>query len=352
MRDLTNKLDELTGGVALSVILLGIALSILLIKVVAQVFLVPPEPTFVVIEIAVSWAIFAIVVLSLNLEYGFTGIINFGHLAFFLVGGYTFAIISGNPATAVGLNQHWLLGVIAALVLSGVAGGLLAVITVRLRGDFLAIVTLAALEIMLNVVNNFNDITGGRAGLGNLPTLETIVGNYGARLVFTLFLFGGIAVFIYGVIAHITSAPYGRVLRGIRSDELVTRVLGKNTIAYKFQVFVIGSAIAGLGGVLVVLNNGSITPDFFSLNETIIVWTGLFIGGVGNNRGVVGGMGIILLIELGTRYLNETVSDSVINAIFPAFSFGAVRMVIIGLLLVLIIRYRPAGIWGSKEETW
>lgn len=352
MRELRQRYDELIGGVALSVFLLLVSVAILLGKVVTQTLLVPSESTFVIIEIAVSWAILSLLALGLNLEYGFTGIINFGHLAFFLVGGYTFAIISGNPATAIGLNQHWLLGVVGALALSGLVGGLIAAITIRLRGDFLAIVTLATLEIMLNIVNNFNDITGGRAGLGNLPSLEMVIGDYGARLVFTLFLFAGIAVFIYAIISHVTSAPYGRVLRGIRSDELVTRVLGKNTIAYKFQVFIIGSVIAGLGGILVVLNNGSITPDFFSLNETIIVWTGLFIGGAGSNRGVVGGMGIILFIELGTRYLNQTVSESLLNAVFPAFSFGAVRMVIIGFLLILIVRYRPAGIWGNKEETW
>jgi branched-chain amino acid transport system permease protein len=352
MTPLLNKMDDLTAGVGLSIVLLLIAGALFAAKVFGDILFVPPSSSFVVFEIAISWAIYALLVLGLNLEYGFTGIINFGHLAFFLVGGYTFALISGDPATAVGLNLHWILGVAVALGAAAFFGAIIAAITIRLRGDFLAIVTLAALEILLNVVNNFDGITGGRAGMGNLPSLEPIIPNYGSLLVFTLFLFAGLAIFVYAVVNHISTSPYGRVLRGIKSDELVTRVLGKNTIIYKLQVFVIGSVIAGLAGILVVFNNGSITPDFFSLNETIIVWTGLFIGGAGSNRGVMGGMGVILFLELGTRYLNEVVTGPFLNSVFPSFTFGAVRMIIIGFLLVVIVRYRPAGIWGESEETW
>ena len=312
--------------------------------IIANFTLPVPASFLIVFEIAVLWAIYSLLVLGLNLEFGFTGLINFGHLVFYLIGGYTFAMISGQPSTGVGLGYHWLIGIVLAITVAGAFGALIGVITLRLRGDFLAIVTLAALEVMLDLVNSFSEITGGSSGLFNLPSLEPLVTDVPTNLVMTFLLFMGIVLLSYKLVEHLTNAPYGRVLRAIRSDEIVARTLGKNTVKYKLQVFVIGSMIAGLAGVLIIASNGSVSPDYFSLDETIIVWIGMFIGGIANNKGVIGGVAIILMIQLGTRYLNETISS------LPFFSFGPFRMMLIGFILVFIIRYRPGGLWGKMEE--
>jgi branched-chain amino acid transport system permease protein len=312
--------------------------------IVANYTLPVPSDFLIVFEIAILWTIYSLLVLGLNIEFGFAGLINFGHLVFYLVGGYTFALISGQPSTGVGLGYHWLIGIVLAVTVAGAFGALIGAITLRLRGDFLAIVTLAALEVMLDLVNSFSDITGGSSGLYNLPSLDSLVTDVATNMVMTFLLFTGIVLLTYKLVEHLTSAPYGRVLRAIRSDEIVARTLGKNTVKYKLQTFIIGSMIAGLAGVLIISSNGSVSPDYFSLDETIIVWIGMFIGGVANNRGVMGGVAIILMIQLGTRYLNETISS------LPYFSFGPFRMMLIGFILVLIVRYQPGGLWGKTEE--
>jgi len=341
----SNRLSSLTDTVstgAIGAILTTITVAFLL----SDLFITIPSSGFLYIQLLITWAVYGFLILGLNLQFGYTGIINFGHLFFFLVGGYTFAILTGGEqAVGTAFGLPWVIGVLAAAIVSALFGLFIGSFSLRLRGDFLAIVTLAALEVGLNLVGSFHEITGGENGLYRLPQITAdFSGNADTMMVTTLLLFAGLLLMTYATVQRLSDAPYGRVLRAIRADELVARALGKNTSNYKLQVFVLGSALAGFAGVLIAMYNGSVEPSIFGLNTTIIIWLGLLLGGAGNHRAALAGVGIIMLIELLTRNLN-TMFGSYVDV-----PFGPIRFIIIGLILVVVIRYRPAGIWGDEKE--
>jgi branched-chain amino acid transport system permease protein len=336
--------DGTTGALAVA----GVVLALLSLGFLFSSFVVTvPDASVVFLELAITWAIYGLLVLGLNVQYGYTGLINFGHLVFFLVGGYAFGFVTASgQAVGTGLGLHWLPGVVAALVAAAVLGTIIGATTLRLRGDFLAVVTVAALEVGLELVESFSEITGGTVGLYGLPRLiHAESGNPDTALLVTFAALLGLLLVVYAGITRLVESPYGRVLKAIRSDELVAQSLAKPTFRYKLQEFVYGSVLAGLAGALMAIYFGAVAPAFFSIDTTVIIWIGMLLGGAGNNRAVLAGMALILGIELGTRFLNEFVTGLVADA-----QFGAVRMIIIGLILIVVIRYRPAGIWGDEDE--
>ena len=138
----------------------------------------------------------------------------------------------------------------------------------------------------------------------------------------------GLAVLFYGLFHRLSASPYGRVLRAIRVDEQVTETLGKRVFRYKLVVFVYGAASAG----------------FFTIQVTVVVWIGMLIGGAGSDRGVLGGLAIIMGFQLATRFLNDVVP------VITQDQFASLRLILIGLLLMVIIKYRPEGIWGDADQ--
>jgi branched-chain amino acid transport system permease protein len=124
----------------------------------------------------------------------------------------------------------------------------------------------------------------------------------------------------------------------------VTETLGKRVFRYKFVVLIYGAALAGLAGVLFVFYNGAASPLFFTIDVTVTVWIGMLIGGAGSDRGVIGGLAVIMGFRLFTRLLNQQLPVITQN------QFASLRLVFVGLLLMLVIRYRPEGIWGDPQE--
>ncbi len=313
----------------------------------SPLFVDPPSATFVVLEVAVLFVLYAMVLVGLNLQFGHTGLVNFGPVAFFAVGGYTAALLTAeDPFRAVGLGLPWPVGLVAGVLAAVALGALLGFSTLRLRDDFLAIVTLAVAEIVHGLVVTFRDITGGSVGLQNVPqpVAGATGGGGGGELSATLLVFGAVALVCYGLFRRLSASPYGRVLRAIRADEQVTETLGKRVFRYKLVVFIYGAAVAGLAGTLLVFYNGAAAAGFFTINVTVVVWIGMLIGGAGSDRGVLGGLALIMGFQLATRYLNDLV---------PYVSqdqFASLRLVLIGLLLMVIIKYRPEGIWGDADE--
>jgi len=340
--------DTRLDGLPVDAVHAGVALFLLaLLFLYSPLFVQPPGGTFTFLEVGVLFFLYAMILVGLNLQFGHTGLVNFGPVAFFAVGGYTAAMLTADdPFRAVGLGLSWPVGLAGAVVAAVALGVLLGVSTLRLRDDFLAIVTLAVAEIVHGLVETQSEITGGGLGLNNVPRpiAGTTSAGDGAVLASTIVVFGALALLFYGLFRRLSASPYGRVLRAIRADEQVTETLGKRVFRYKLAVFVYGAAIAGLAGALLVFYNGAASPGFFTINVTVIVWIGMLIGGAGSDRGVIGGLAIIMGFQLFTRFLNDQIP------FVTQDQFASLRLVLIGLLLMVIIKYRPEGIWGDADE--
>jgi branched-chain amino acid transport system permease protein len=312
----------------------------------SPLFVAPPRATLIFFEVGIVFLAYVLILVGVNLQFGHAGLVNFGPVAFFAVGGYTAAMATARgPFAGIGLGLPWPVGLVAGVVAAAALGVVLGVSTLRLRDDFLAIVTLAVAEIVHSLVGTFQSITGGSLGLGNVPRPIVAFTGEGPRNLFgTALLFGALALLAYGVVHRLTESPYGRVLHAIRADEQVTATLGKNVFRYKLVVFVYGAALAGFAGAMFAFYLGAVSPGFFTINVTVLVWIGMLIGGAASDRGVVGGLAIIMSFQLLTRFLNEQLPG------VTADQFASVRLVLVGLLLMLIIRYRPEGIWGDPQE--
>jgi branched-chain amino acid transport system permease protein len=333
----TVPVDATRAGVVL------LAVSVLFLY--SPLFISLPSETFVFLEVGVLFLLYALVLIGLNLQFGHTGLVNFGPVAFFAVGGYVAAMLTAiDPYQAVGLGVPWPVGLVAGILCAGALGALLGFSTLKLRDDFLAVVTLAVAEIVHGLIITFGDVTGGSVGLQNVPQpIANLAGGNG-ELFATIVVLGSLCLLAYGVFDRLSGSPYGRVLRAIRADELVTETLGKRVFRYKLAVFVAGAAIAGLAGALLVFYNGAASAGFFTIDVTVIVWIGMLVGGAGSNRGVIGGLALIMGFQLLTRFLNDLIP------FITQDQFASIRLVLVGLLLMLIIKYRPEGIWGNAEE--
>jgi len=327
------------ASVSVGLVLLGV--SILLAPIVFT------YPTFLIaaMDLGVLLLIYALVVLGLNLQVGHTGLINFGPHLYVAIGAYATAMISAESSLAgIALGLPLPLGVAAGVVLSMAAGLFIGATSLQLRTDYLAIVTLAAAEIMVRLINGIQPIFGGQTGIQNIPQpINAAVGNYQTALVVTLLILAGIVLATYGVINRLTNSPYGRVLRAIRADEDAAESLGKPVSKYKIAVFIYGAAIMGFAGALIPMYNGSIAPSFTTIEMTVTVWIGMLMGGAGNNRAVIGGTAIIMGMRLFTRYMQQY--SPVGGGFFAPF-----RLVLIGVVLWAVIYYRPEGIWGNPDK--
>lgn len=284
-----------------------------------------------IVTVLLVAAIYALFSLGLNLEWGFTGLINFGHVAFFAIGAYTTVL----------LNLHGvplILSVIAGMALAGLCGGLLGIPTLKLREDYLAIVTIGFAEIIRFFLLNEEWLTRGPVGLHGFsrPFEDFIPGDYNYFLL--LFVLVIILVF-YFLLEKLIKSPWGRVLKAIREDEDVPTSLGKNVFSYKIQSLVLGSTIAGLAGSLLAFYLQYINPRNFLPIETFYAWIAVVLGGSGNNKGTILGAIILWSFFSGTRFLP-----------FNQTQMGALRILFIGLLLMVIMMFKPEGLLGRKEE--
>lgn len=303
-----------------------------------------PPVLIVVLEVVIFFMLYAIIALSVNLQFGFTGIVNFGPVLFFAVGGYTTAMVASSGSyQGITFGLSWPVALVLGMIMSILVGVILALSSIQLRGDFLAVVTLAAAEIFHQLTVTLRSVFGGDNGISNVPRIFA-AGDPQTSMIVAILIFAGLMLAFYALVNRLTDSPYGRVLRAIKADETTTRSLGKKTFRYKLQVFIYGAAAMGLAGGLFALFNGAISPGFTTLDLTVLVWIGMLIGGAGNNRGVLGGLALIMGLQLFSRFANQ---------IYPGSStqFAAARLMLIGLLLVVIIRYRPEGLWGDSRDS-
>lgn len=339
IRDRLDLLSNpsLFGSAAL---LAGIAL------LASPILIYPPGSAFVFFEVGILFLFYGLLVLGLNLQYGFTGILNFGYVLFFGVGGYATAIlVAPGSARGVALGLPWPTGILGAVVAAGLIAGIVGYASLPLREEYVAIATLAAAELFIDITANLPSITGGAIGYVSIPQPINALagGHYATFLMSTLLVMIGVLSFGYVAFRRLTNGPYGRVLRAIRADKEITDMIGKHVFRYEIKVFVFASVIAGIAGSIYALFIGAAAPGLYTADVTFLLWIGMLAGGAGNHRGVLAGLGIVMSFELLTRFLNDL-------PYYTSQQFGALRLAAIGLLLIVIVRYRPEGIWGNAKE--
>ncbi|BBL80778.1 branched-chain amino acid ABC transporter permease [Rubrobacter xylanophilus] len=288
--------------------------------------------------------IFALLAQGLNLHWGFTGLLNFGHVAFFAVGAYTMGIL--NTQLGVPLLPSFLAAMVAA-TLMGIIVGLPAI---RLRTDYLAIVTITIGEIFRLVLKSapgVTELTRGPRGIRGFSNefyfFRTDIGLGFLSPDQYLLLIVWITVAVVGVLLWVLiKSPWGRVLKGIREDEDAVRALGKNVTAYKMQSFALGAAIAGLAGVYFAMDIGSLAPDTYLPIITFQAWTIMMLGGSASHWGPIVGSIIFWAIFNGTLFIPR----EIISGAEAAY----LRQIGIGALIMAIMIFRPQGILGSREE--
>lgn len=299
---------------------------------------------------------YALAAVGLAVHFGYAGLLNFGVAGFMAIGAYGYAI------SILSFGLPWWLGILIGMLGAAIFAVILGIPTLRLRADYLAIVTIAAAEIvrLLFTTQVFDEWTNSADGLGGYhagfrganPFPE---GTYGfGPWVYTadqlwVRVFGIIllAIAVYLVWALMRS-PWGRVLKGIREDEDAVRSLGKNVFAYKMQALVIGGVFGALGGVVLSLPS-AVVPSVYQTSLTFFIWTILLLGGAATVFGPVVGAVIFWVLM---AFLDAVLPALASQGVLPISSIQAanLRYVLVGVALMLIVIFRPQGIFGNKRE--
>jgi branched-chain amino acid transport system permease protein len=280
---------------------------------------------------AISAGIYALLALGVNLTWGMAGMVNLGLAGFFAVGAYATAMLTkAGVAIPLGIAAG---GAAAALTGAGVA-----LITARLRADYLAIVTLGFSESVRIAAANEIWLTNGSDGIAGIPgPWRGILTPQQFNLVFLGIVLAVLAA-TFVVLNRIGASPFGRVLRAIRDDEDVAAVAGKHVLMFKVKAFAVGAAVLGIAGALYAHETSYVAPDIFAPLLTLNIIQALVAGGVGNNAGAILGAVLIVALLEGTRFLAPFMPF-----LAPA-QIAAVRELLVSVLLLVILRVLPTGI--------
>ena len=316
---------------------------------------------------------FALLALALNLEWGHTGLFNAGIAGFWAVGAYTAAILItplspaslSYPGHIGGFNQSFVIGALVATVLTGLLGLLLTLPILRLRADYFAIATLAFAEIIRIVFNSAESVTGGSLGIFSIPRpfdtlLPTIAGanvDPGYSDLSLLVLTGVLVVLSLIAWDYLTGSSWGRVLRGIRDDDVATLAAGKRVASFQLQAMILGSALMGLSGAVFAIYQRVVVPDQFEPLSTFTIYVMVILGGSANNRGVIVGAFVFYFLDwISVRLAGLIPSNAggVLGGIGSNLvaNIAYYRLMVIGLILILLIIYRPQGIFREKKHTY
>ncbi len=305
--------------------------------------------------VGVMAGIYTLLTLGLQVQFGLAGLLNFGQVGFMAIGGYTMAILVVKAGWSM-----WLAAPLAILA-AALAGVLVGLPTLRLRGDYFAIVTIAFSEIIRYVATNEDSLTGGSQGTINLSGAGAAaqydgswqrfqqwlggVLHIGSKDVVMLIVIWAVAVVLLAATAAAARTPWGRVLRAIREDEEAAASLGKHVFGYRLQALALGAALAGLAGCFYAWQFSFFSPDDFQPLTTFFAWMILILGGVGRVWAVPVGAAVFGFLFAATRFFD-----------FPPFSYldsadrAYVRLIIIGLVIIGLIVFRPQGLLGRRDE--
>jgi len=320
---------------------------------------------------AITAGIYAVLSLGLNLQWGYTGLFNIGVAGFYALGAYTAALVSGPPPDAWGgrvvggFELPFLLGVLAAAVVAGLVALLIGLPTLRLRADYLAIATIGIAETIRLVLKNEAWLTNGVWGLQQIPSpLYGLIHRHAMGFLrdrpdlpnwiiqivsrtynwFYLLLVSVILFALYTLLKRLAGSPWGRVLKAIREDEDAAAMSGKNVFRFKLQALVLGAMVMGIGGALYAHYVRFISPASFEpLYGTFIVWVMLIIGGTGSNGGAILGAVVVWGIWAATDFITDYLP-------FTAPQGAALRILVIGVLLEVILVLRPGGLLSPSRR--
>ncbi|MGH7068665.1 MAG: branched-chain amino acid ABC transporter permease [Acetobacteraceae bacterium] len=285
------------------------------------------------LTVAAFGLIYAILALGLNLQMGLTGIVNFGYVAFVAIGAYTSALLTVDQGWPI--VPAWAM----ATLLAAIASLPLGLLTIRLGGDYFAIVTLGFSELVLLFILNERALTRGAIGIVGIPKTFAAAGPMlSAELM--LATIAAVLGFVLLLLWRITHSPLGRLLRAIQSNEAAAQALGKNTTHCKVIVLVIGAGVAGLAGALYAHWVQYISPEQFSPDVTFNTFIALILGGVGSLIGPIVGACILIIFLQGTILLPDYVSFLSVGQL------AALRFMVVGIVLVLLMLFRPDGLLG------
>lgn len=311
------------------------------------------DAEFVIGSVGIIAGVYAIFALGLQLNVGYTGIINFGQSGFMAVGAYAMGILT------IKAGFSFWLAMPAAVLIAMAFGLLVGLPSVRLRADYLAIATIAAAEIVNIFARNARGLTGGNQGLACnqdgacfddawlsiersvLDWLEGLGWQDPSRL---LPLFAAVwltAALLALVLTRLQRTPWGRVLRAVRDDEDAARAVGKNTYAYKLQSLALGSGIAAVAGFFLALNINTLSPVDYEPLFTFLGYGVLVLGGLASYWGVLAGAALLWFVIEGTRQVDLPFSPE---------QQASLRYVVAGLILMALMAWRPQGLFGKREE--
>lgn len=304
---------------------------------------------------------YCIIAAGLNVHVGYTGLLNFGQAGFAAVGAYGFAI----PIATYGWS--WYAALPIMLTLSVVLALVLGLPTLRLRADYLAIVTIAVAEIIRLFLNSvrFTWLTGGSDGRNRWtgifedinPIDNTARYSLGAQSIDGYRLFMMITGWVIAIVISVfvwalMRSPWGRVLKSIREDEDAARALGKNVLAFKMQSLVLGGVIGSIGGLWLSAQKQSAQTGEFATTLTFFAFTIIVLGGMGRVKGpIVGTVIFFFVIQFVDNLLQQaTFHEKIPEWIVDTSNFGVVKNIVAGLTLALLVIYRPQGIFGDRRE--
>ena len=305
--------------------------------------------------VGVVAGIYTLLGLGLQLEFGFAGLLNFGHVAFMAIGAYTMAILVVKAGWSM-----WLAAPLAVLA-AAAAGVVVGLPTLRLRADYFAIVTIAFSEIVRHVATNEDRLTGGSQGTINLAGAGQAASyngewerfqswlqatlHLGSKDVAMLVVVWAVALASCAGLRAAGRTPWGRVLRAIREDEDAAASLGKNVFAFKLQALALGSGLAGLAGCFYAWQFSFFSPNDFAPLLTFFAWMIVILGGLGRFFAVPVGAAVFGVLFAGTRFF-----DFAPFSWFDSAERAYLRLIVIGLAIIGLVLFRPQGILGRREE--
>ena len=283
--------------------------------------------------------IYGLLAMSLNFQVGFTGLINFGQVAFFCIGAYTSSLLVVKAGAPI------LVGFLSGMALSGIFGYIMSIPTKSLKSDYWAIATLASGEVVRLVALNEDWLTAGPFGVMSIPRPFLGLFPKDAYPFFYLLFVVVCIVIVYVFLSLLAGSPFGRNLKAIRDDEELCLSLGKDTQKLKLQAMVVAGIVAGLAGCLFAFYITYISPENFRPIETFLMWAMIIVGGRGNFMGAIVGAVVIQLFNVSTRFIGNYVP-------FGSDSMAALRMTIIGILIILFLLYRPEGLVKERKKVY
>jgi ABC-type branched-subunit amino acid transport system ATPase component/ABC-type branched-subunit amino acid transport system permease subunit len=303
-----------------------------------------------VIGLLTTGVIFSVIALALNVRWGWAGEFDIALFAFVAIGAYVYSVATLPPSNLpppggyiLGLRWTFLLGVIAAVVVAGLLSAIAGAVALRkLRDDYFGITTLAITLILALVIGTYTPLFDGYEGLYGMPQPLSSVGAFGPDGGNYLFICIGALVVTFLVLQRLHHSPFGRTVRSVREDDTASAAFGRNVYLVKLKAYVLGGCVAGLGGALLAAYITAFNPYGWTPTETFLIYAAIFVGGTGNSLGVIIGA---FFVEVGvqevTRYIPQIGNN--------ASSGDAIRLIVIGLLIVIVLWFRPQGILPERR---